>query len=82
MVPKLSRMRVPAASLATRNVGLSVVWPVMWVRLLVPRLPGWRGWEELERGMEGKKLRKGEGIEQKRRDGMCVHGGDHQKETL
>lgn len=82
VAPKLCEMRVPAASLARRNMGLAMVQPAAWVWLSVPRLPGWRGRGELERGMEGEKLRKGEGIEQKRRDSVCARRGEHQEETL
>lgn len=72
VAPKLCWMRVRAASLAMRNTGPAVVRPVVWVRLSVLRLPGWR--DQLERSMEGEKLRKGEGTEQKGRVCARVEG--------
>lgn len=79
MAPKLCWIRVPVASLAKRNMGLAMVHLGTWFWLSVPQLSGWRGQGELDRGLDGEKLRKGEGTEQKGRGSVCVHRGVHQE---
>lgn len=49
---------------------------------VVPWLPNGKDQQELERGLDGEKLRRGEESEQKGKDKVCEHGEQQQEEML